>query len=683
MEFKSFKKKMQEAFSNMVKTQDFLYITNVDRDKLWETYINSFEDPTIRQEHTCNCCRSFIKNYAATVAIIDGKIKTIWDFPVNETYDKTVLEMNKLVSQAEIVNVFVSKEKKGGTDSNKQITEIGTVTRDHFYLEFPAKFVSTNDLSIASLMGTHRDNRNVFKRSLEEISQDALETVLELIGQGSIYRGEEFKSSIQEFLKYKKEYDKASNKEVYCWVHSPKLPIGISKIRNHAIGTLLLDVSNGRDLNDSVDSFEVKVAGNNYKRPVAIATKGMIDNAKTTIESLGYMSSLNRRFATAEDIKVTDLLFVNRFVKKAGDIFDQLKDDVPVNPRSYNKVDEIQIEDFIKNVLPNINSMELLLENKHVNNLVSLTNALDEDSKNMFKWNNQFAWSYNNAVTDSIKERVKEAGGRVDGCFRFSHSWNHSKRNASLMDLHLFLPGSNISLIDSCNNNYGNNERIGWNHRKHTKTRGSQDVDYTSPAPEGYIPVENIVLPESQYLPDGKYICKIHNWNLRQPTQGGFRAEIEFNNEIYNYELDRPMKDKEWVTVAIVTLNKGVWSIEHKMEPGFSISQQEHWGMKTNKFQKVSMMMLSPNHWEGQVGNKHYMFMLEGAKNDGPVRGFYNEYLKEELVVHRQAFELIGGKLPVHPVDKELSGVGFSSTQRNSVICKVEGKFTRVLKINF
>lgn len=59
---------------------DNLFVVNVDKDLLWMSYLLSFEDETIRQDHNCNACKSFIRHYGKVVAIDPQtyKVKTFW-----------------------------------------------------------------------------------------------------------------------------------------------------------------------------------------------------------------------------------------------------------------------------------------------------------------------------------------------------------------------------------------------------------------------------------------------------------------------------------------------------------------------------------------------------------------------------------------------------------------------------
>lgn len=72
----------------MCKDQTKLFRVEVDKDLIWSTYLNSFPEEE-RQEHNCNCCRQFIKNWGNVVAIKNNKVITFWDFKCEEPY-KTV-----------------------------------------------------------------------------------------------------------------------------------------------------------------------------------------------------------------------------------------------------------------------------------------------------------------------------------------------------------------------------------------------------------------------------------------------------------------------------------------------------------------------------------------------------------------------------------------------------------------
>jgi hypothetical protein len=242
------------------------------------------------------------------------------------------------------------------------------------------------------------------------------------------------------------------------------------------------------------------------------------------------------------------------------------------------------------------------------------------------------------------------------------------------MDLHVFMPTSPIrySPPGTVNDDYGpNKERVGWNNRSHPGSGGVQDVDYVEEAPAGYIPVENITFPDISRMPEGKYTCKIHNWRLRSPTEGGFKAEIEFGGQIFAYEYEKPLGNKEWVSVATVTLKDGVFTIEHHIPCG--TVPQEKWGLTTENYVKVSAVTLSPNHWGGnRTGNRHTFFFLEGAKCDSEMRGIYNEFLDGRLEPHRKVFEIIGDKTKCKPTENHLAGVGFSSTQKNAFVVRAQ-----------
>ena len=75
--------------------------------------------------------------------------------------------------------------------------------------------------------------------------------------------------------------------------------------------------------------------------------------------------------------------------------------------------------------------------------------------------------------------------------------------------------------------------------------------------------------------------------------------------------------------------------------------------------------------------------MLDSCVNDGKARGFYNEFLSPALDAHRKVLELVGSKTQVKDSPHQLSGLGFSSTQRNNLLCRVKGSFTRTINVIF
>ena len=513
----------------------------------------------------------------------------------------------------------------------------------------------------------------MFKRSLDEITEEAVDTVLELIASNTLYRGQEWERVLKDFRKYQREYNGLSDeeKDTYTWTKAMTIGDVIGRIRNHSIGTLLVNISESMDLDNAVKAYENVVAPANYKRPKAIFTKKMLEDAKKTVTDLGYMDSLQRRFARLDDITVNNILFCNRDaaprIQGGLDIFDEMSKEVAVNPKKFSKVEEISAEKFVSDVLLTAKELEVLFENRHKKNMVSLIAPVNKDAKNMMKWSNPFSWAYTGNMTDSeMKERVKNAGGAVDGVLRFSIQWNAGKDwNRDDFDAHCKTP---------C-------QHIFFSHMVDHVTRGRLDVDVINPE-KGKPAVENITWADKSEMVDGDYEFFVHNY-CHSNGASGFTAEIEFDGQIYEFEYDQPLRQGQNVPVATVTLKDGVFTIKEKLPS--TTSSREIWGVNTNQFVPVTVMCYSPNYWDEQtgIGHKHYLFMLNGCVNENTPNGFFNEFLKQELVQHKRVFEALGSKMHVADDPNQLSGIGFSSTKRDDVIVKVKGATERVLKIKF
>ena len=477
-----------------------------DKDEFWNLYLDSFPAGTNeiyreRREFDCSCCRHFIKAIGNAVVIKNNKIRTMWEFTTGDSTWQTVINaLDAYLKNRAVTNMYVSKFNSVGTNRNHETVDGGNViTWDHFYLDIPNKFVDTSWRSIGDIQGSFRDTRNVFKRSLDEISEDAILTILELVYSNTLYKGGEWKAVLQKFLEYKRTYDALPDNEKrnFAWENAKAAGMAIGRIRNHSIGTLLVDVSEGTDLEIAVKKYETMTAPANYKRPKAIFTKKMLEDAQKTINELGYMESLPRRFATLDDISVNNILFSNRDAAKriegATDVFGAMMAEVSNSPKKFSRVEEISIEKFISDVLPTTKSIEVYLENRHASNMCSLIAPKNADAPTMFKWNNPFSWSYSGNITDSdMKERVKSAGGKVDGDLRFSIQWNEDGHDNCDLDAHCKeADGYEIYFSTARKPNF-------------SRTKGQLDVDIVSP--NGKVAVENITWANRNTMKAGKYL---------------------------------------------------------------------------------------------------------------------------------------------------------------------------------
>lgn len=358
MEFRDFKIKLQRQFNTM--KEGTLFRVTCEKEFLWNLYQDSFDpkhNPIFRErrEHDCVACKSFIRNAGSIVAIVNNKLVSLWDVEDCEEYQPSVNNLKEFIHGHKIDNVFLSVEGNIGIDKNyervfDELTskETKVITWEHFHLQLP-KEVIVKGVDKGPKEADYRSNYDVLKRSLNEITRDAIVTVIDLINQ-DLYRGQEKLPLVEAYLKLHDQFHSLPqnlDKDLFYWSQVVGPNKYLCKIRNDVIGTLLSDISEDKPLEHAVKAYETKVAPANYQRTVAPVSKAQVERAKAALAELGYLESLDRRFARYEDLNVNDILFASQDTKKRIklDVFDIIDTKSPA--KNLDKATEVTIEHFI------------------------------------------------------------------------------------------------------------------------------------------------------------------------------------------------------------------------------------------------------------------------------------------------------------------------------------------------
>lgn len=584
--------------------------------------------------------RHFI-NRIGNLAMITPNYKLVylWDFESKTFFESSRKEMLKALKKCKIKNAFLTSFDMVGSGPNKDSKD-PRITWTHYKYKTPSE-IRCSKHDIGDRLGKLNTQYNVFKRTMEECRLEDLESVIELGKDNSIYRASEFLGSLEKWHELKTKYNKKPSDE-FLWFNVIKEGIYIC-YRNTVVGSLIEDLYNGVDLEKAVKSYESKVAPSNYKRPKALVTSKMVEDARAKLEEVGLLESIYRKAAKFTEIPTDKILFTSQESKSLS-VFDDLKQDAELTVKKkldLSKAKEIKFGDFIK-LLPKVSKIGLLPNSAVNSSKVVLTNSTNENIPTPFKWDNNFAWSYIESDTaDSIVKRVKEAGGVVDGDVRFSLSWDNSD------DLDL-----------SFENNYY--QKIYFGDKRTLGGRLDVDANFSEIVES---PVENIYWSDINHLKDGEYRVSVNNYMLRSERNQGFKLQMEVLGEITTYSY--PDNDLRSVTTMLKITKKG-----NNIDVTYENPKLIKSNVSGNKFIDIKNVIKSPNAWDGEtIGNEHIIFLADDVEVKFSVRGFYNEQLNSKLEEHRKVTEILGSKLKIDPVEFESTdtakGYGISTTSNN------------------
>ena len=671
--FSRFAKLVEKQFQNMARKE--LYVAKISKNDLWDMYLQSFPEGTNPLEktnthHDCACCRKFIQKAGVLVTLTSSGVETVWDMAADKAlypYNEVATAMRDYVSKFAVKQVFRTQQDKFGSEFTKKK---GTArTYEHLYTgNIPGKFRPAKP---TKAIGDWSNLRRFYANALDKITLDGADKVLSFIQQRKVgAQHRQLIAALKEcIIIYAAITDEVAKNRFTADIPSG----GIAYLGKDSttLGNLLLQISAGADPENELRIYNAHTNEATYMRPTTTTvTVQAVQSAQKTVEDLGISESLQRRFVEIPDIAVEDVLFVDNNIKpqlKGG--FEGLLADVAAKPQkvSADKATKLLIDDFVLSVLPTVTSMELLVKPEHMGNFVCLTTAVHSDSPRLFQWDNPFCWSYVGNYTGSIKERVKQAGGRVENNkFRFSLSWN----TFCDLDAHAQEPGS--SEVYFCN--------------RKSKLRGSDgelDVDMNALSGKTRSPVENIRWTK---MPDGPYRLFVNQF-CRRENITGFEVELEYGGSINYFKYSGDLRKGDDVEVATFyvrddeVINLQIGSFMH---PTSGLGT-ERWGIKADTFVRVNAVTHSPNYWgDNHVGALHTFFFLEGCINTDPTRSFYAEYMRNELHEHRRVIEALADRSMCQAIvgKKQMAGLGFQHTKEASFLLKavIKGK-TQLLEI--
>lgn len=628
---------------------------------------DSIINKTQGNPYDCNCCKSFITRIGNLVKVEGGKVvDTIWNVEVEGYFQDVADALHAYVMECPVTSKFLINEKKIGKLSNPD-NQNAQIIWQHFEISVPDGVFTNN---AGQIRGEFDTTAQVFKTALDNISPAAADLVLSLIddSENPLYRGREYRHFVEFFLQHKDRYDALADtkaKWLYVLEQTSRNESVKCRLKNTAIGTLLVDLSeidlgNHDELLRAVNAYGTKVDPLNYRRTSSVVSPKMIQEAQAAIEKMGYMDSLNRRVMQTSEIPADNLIWRGE-VAKPLDTFQAISQDQQEKlllKKQKGGAKKIKLAEFLDKVLPDAKGLAIMFDPALQSHLFTMTTAVNPESKKMFKWDNHAAWSYKGDVTDRIKERVKEAGGKVEGDVRVSLSWS----NSDDLDLH-------------CEKG---SEHLYWNKKKGIDGM-FLDLDMNGMDEHDPVaPVENIIVPDKSRLSKGNFKFRVHQYNKRNAHSDGFTVQVEFGGIIRNFTYGAGLNNQssfDCFTIVFDGENFAIEDINPQFTSTHDVLSSEVWGIETNRFAHVSHIMTSPNYWDdNRTGNKHFMFVVDKCYNNEPVRTLFSEYLNEALQPHRRTFELLGNSLKAEPVVDQVSGFGFSETVQAEFTVRVTDK---------
>lgn len=349
-EYHIFSQKIKETFENRDKESPLF---KTDSEDLFDIFLDNL--PSERQHYTCHACRRFVNKYGGLVTISEkGQITpVIWDPKTTPHFFKNSVEkLHRKVQNSKVTGVFYSNDRVIGEPTTGEWNHMSVETCPTYNNSLKTPFQGEAEKK--------EDFKNVI-RAIQEFPLTAVNQAVSLLKNDNLYRSEKLLGAAE----WLKDLHESVNifrrrKTNIFWRFVAMAPEGFCHPRSSMIGTLLEDICVGLPFETIERRFKDKMDPLQYQRPQALPSSGNIEQAEKIFEKLGIEKSLERRYATLDEIQIiwTPAEKENDS-EKSGGVFSHLK---TKNKTSIDAVDgpekTMTWEKFLNTILPEADKIE-------------------------------------------------------------------------------------------------------------------------------------------------------------------------------------------------------------------------------------------------------------------------------------------------------------------------------------
>lgn len=354
-----------------------VFTTKVTQDELWINYMMSLPE-SVRDEHNCNTCRSFLGHYGGLAYVNEAGImrSVLWGESLPGLYHDAVEELNGLVQRSYITGVFIPWASELGNAK--------TGEWKHLSMKVPVSRIPLGSMrNVDQLMAEKLEDYRNMQRATAEYKQSVVEAAVHVLSTEMLYRSEKVLGAA-EWLR--DLYQKLGSvhgpyRSHILWKAVATAPAGFCHPRSSMIGTLLDDIQSGMNYQEAGRRFKQKMDPLVYQRPQAPAKSGNIDVAEKLIKKMGAESALRRRYARLEDVEA--IWTPEAIVVHDKGVFGKLRGSKVSDTRTLPPI-TMTWEKFNRTVLPTATNIEICAPNR--GSYSSLITASDPYAVPIIQW---------------------------------------------------------------------------------------------------------------------------------------------------------------------------------------------------------------------------------------------------------------------------------------------------------